>query len=73
MIKTEIITINGIEYLRTFSTLGYMIERDGVQYTDAVDLANSKHKYVETNIKNNNISEIEEKAEAYDILMGGAC
>ena len=73
MIKTEIITINGIEYLRTFSTLGYMIERDGVQYSDAVDLVSSKHEYTETNIKNNNIGEIEEKAEAYDILMGGVC
>ena len=47
MIKTEIISINGIEYLHTFSTLGYMIERDGVRYSDAIDPYGSDREYIE--------------------------
>ena len=51
MIKTEIVTIKGKEYSRTYSDAGYMIEREGVQYSEAIDPIGSDRKYVETKTK----------------------
>ena len=51
MIKTETLTINGVDYQYTYSDSGYLIERDGVQYADAVDPIDSNRTYTETNIK----------------------
>lgn len=51
MIKTEIVTIKGKEYSRTYSNEGYMIEREGVQYSEAIDPIGSDRKYVETETK----------------------
>lgn len=48
MIKTEIVTFNGKEYIRTWSDLGMMIERDGVLYEEAVDPAEFDRQYAET-------------------------
>lgn len=48
MIVTEIITILGTEYQHTYSDKGYFIERDGIQYSDAVDPINSGRTYTET-------------------------
>lgn len=48
MIKTETIVINDTEYLRTYSDEGYIIERDGVKYEEAVDPLNSGRVYTET-------------------------
>jgi hypothetical protein len=48
MIYTEIITINGKEYKRTYSDT-YTIERDGVEYYEAVDPVESDRVYTETN------------------------
>ena len=49
MIKTEIITINGRQLQRTWSDAGFMIERDGAQYSEAVDPLDSGRTYIETN------------------------
>ena len=72
MIQTENITINGRELTRTYSDGGYYIQRDGVQYAEAIDPADSGRTYTETNalIDAEHITETEEKAEAYDILTG---
>ena len=51
MLKTEVITIKGKDYSRTYSDKGYMIERDGVQYSEAIDFIGSDREYVETNVK----------------------
>lgn len=51
MIKTEIVTIKNKEYSRTYSDAGYMIEREGVQYSEAIDPIGSDRKYVETETK----------------------
>ena len=51
MIKTEIITIKNKEYSRTYSSEGYMIEREGVQYSEAIDPIGSDRKYTETKVK----------------------
>lgn len=48
MIKTENMTINGRELVRTFSDAGYMIERDGIRYEEAVDPAEFGRTYTET-------------------------
>lgn len=51
MIKTETVEINGTSYLHTYSDSGYMIEREGVQYGDAIDPIDSGREYTETETK----------------------
>lgn len=41
--------INGAVYAYTYSDSGYMIERDGVRYSEAVDPLDSGRLYTETN------------------------
>ena len=48
MIKTEIVTILSKQFRRTWSDAGFMIERDGAQYSEAVDPLNSGRTYTET-------------------------
>ena len=40
--------INGVMYAYTYSDSGFMIERDGVRYSEAVDPLNSGRLYTET-------------------------
>ena len=40
--------INGVVYAYTYSDSGYMIERDGVRYSEAVDPLDSGRVYTET-------------------------
>ena len=40
--------INGVIYSYTYSDSGYMIERDGVRYSEAVDPLDSGRLYTET-------------------------
>lgn len=72
MTKTETITINGRQLLRTWSDAGRMIERDGARYSEAVDPMDSGRTYTETDvpIAGTAMTETEEKAAAYDILTG---
>lgn len=52
MIKTEQITINGNEFRKTYSDEGFMIERDGVQYSEAIDPIGFEDRvYTETDVK----------------------
>lgn len=52
MIKTETVTINDREFRRTYSDEGYMIERDGVQYSEAIDPIGFEDRvYTETDVK----------------------
>lgn len=48
MIKTEKLTINGKEFVRTYSDTGMMLERDGVLYDEAYDPADAGREYIET-------------------------
>lgn len=48
MIKTENMTINGKPFVRTYSDSGYMIEREGVHYSEAIDPAEFNRQYTET-------------------------
>ena len=40
--------INGVMYAYTYSDSGFMIERDGVRYSEAVDPLDSWRVYTET-------------------------
>ena len=52
MIKTETITINGKAFIHTYSDNGYMVERDGVQYNEAIDPVGFEDRvYTETGVK----------------------
>lgn len=70
MIVTENLTINGKPFIRTYSDSGYMVERDGVRYWEAVDPAGLGRTYSETDEAVEGMTETEQKAAAYDILMG---
>ena len=74
MIKTENLAINNRAFVRTYSDSGYMVERDGVRYSEAIDPAELGRIYTETDepVDGVEMSETEEKAAAYDILMGGS-
>lgn len=48
MIKTEKLTVNGKEFIRTYSDSGMMVERDGELYDEAYDPADSGRTYTET-------------------------
>ena len=65
---------DGVVLNRTYSDIGMMIERDGIRYSEAIDPAELNRQYTETDepieIEENPMTEIEEKAAAYDILMG---
>ena len=62
MIISEIITINDEQYLHTYSSTGFTIERDGEEYGDAIDPVDSGRVYTETNNK------IESPEEEIEIL-----
>lgn len=49
MVVTEKVTINGTEYIHNYSDTGYMIEREGKRYADAIDPIGFDRVYVETN------------------------
>ena len=74
MIKTENLTINNRAFVRTYSDSSFMLERDGVRYSEAIDPAEFDRQYVETDemIDYVDMTETEMKARAYDILMGGS-
>ena len=48
MIKTELIMVDERQLRRTWSDAGFMIERDGAMYSEAVDPAEFNRVYTET-------------------------
>ena len=50
MIKTELITVDNRQLRRTWSDAGFMIERDGEMYSEAVDPAEFDRVYTETDV-----------------------
>lgn len=69
MIYTEQVTVNGREFTRTWSDL-YTVERDGVEYDEAMDPAEFGRTYTETANLKADAGTVEEYAEAGRILMG---
>ena len=72
MIITENLTINNRAFVRAYSDSGFMVERDGVRYSEAIDPAELGRTYTETDelIEGEDLTETEQKAMAYDIITG---
>ena len=52
MIVVEMIEINGKNFKKTYSNEGFMIERDGINYNEAIDPEQINDRtYTETDIK----------------------
>ena len=75
MIITEKVTIRNRDFIRTCSDEGRYVVRDGVSYSEAIDPLDSGRVYTEGDIMPNDepdMTEVEAKAKAYDILVGEA-
>lgn len=71
MIVTEYYTTrsDGVVLNRTVSDGGFLMERDGVLYPEAIDPEGTNRVYTETEIPVS-AGEAQQKAAAFDILMG---
>lgn len=67
MIYTEIVTIRGSEFRRTYSDTN-MVTRDGVEYSEAVDPIDTDRVYTESTTP---LSDEITAQEALDIIVGG--
>ena len=67
---------DNVNLYRTYSDEGFKIQKVGTEevYDEAIDVENTPYTYVETSekIESEELTEIEQKAKAYDILTGGA-
>lgn len=65
---------DGVNLYRTYSNEGYKIHKLNTEeiYDEAIDVENAPYEYEETTekIETEEISEVEQKAQAYDILVG---
>jgi len=64
MLITDTVTIRGTEYKRCYSNKGFLIERNGVKYSEAIDSIDSNYTYTETTEYIDNT----ENATEYDLL-----
>ena len=70
-IVVETFYVGEREFTRTFSDSGRYVVRDGISYEEACDPAEFGCTYTEGDlIPKDGDSELVDKAEAYDILMG---
>ena len=51
MVKSEVIEINGTQYRKTYSDSGYYIERDGMRFSEAIDVIGADFVYTEADVK----------------------
>ena len=70
-IVTEHFDVNGRDFIRTYSDSNRYVVRDGVSYSEACDPAEFGRTYTEGEVMEDE-TEMEDKAEAFDILIGGA-
>ena len=85
MIQTEIVKYGDKELVRTYSDEGRYVVRDGISYNEAIDPPEMGRTYTEgdiieypawinhsgsSNVNNEEIEELRDKAAAYDVLMG---
>lgn len=66
---------DGVKLYRTYSDLDYMIKKVGTDeiYEEAIDVENTLYEYEELDQKigiEEDVSETELKAQAYDIIVG---
>lgn len=73
MIRQEHFTVGDRDFVRTTSDSGRYVVRDGVSYSEACDPAEFGRTYTEGDLMpDEERTDIQDKAEAYDILVGGA-
>lgn len=75
MIVQEHFTVGDREFIRTTSDAGRHVVRDGVSYSEACDPAEFGRTYTEGDLMppdEQDMDALMDKAEAYDILVGGA-
>jgi len=75
MIIQEHFDVDGRDFIRTTSNAGRYVVRNGISYSEACDPAEFGREYTEGDLipdEERDLSELADKAEAYDILMGGA-
>lgn len=70
MIKQVHFWIKDREYVQTKSDEGRYVVRDGIAYDEAYDPAEFNRQYTEGDLIPDD--DLADKAEAYDILIGGA-
>lgn len=64
---------DGVRLFRTYSDQGFvLIRNDGAEFSEAVDVEGSGYTYTESEEQVEPMSEVEEKALAYDIITGAA-
>ena len=65
---------DGVNLYKTYSNEGYIIHKLNTEeyYSEAIDVENTPFEYEETEekIETEEISEVEQKAQAYNILVG---
>ena len=73
MIKTEVITINGRTFVRTYSDANRMIQQDGTGavYAEAVDPVGSGRTYTETEEEIATATDDADYKTAFEIITGG--
>lgn len=69
MIRTETLTINSVQFTRTYSDSGRYVVRDGVSYDEAIDPAELGRTYAEGDLIH---VDGDESLEVLDILLGGS-
>ena len=75
MIKTDTLTINNTQFIRTYSDSGRYVVRDGISYDEAIDPVEFGRAYTEgdlISVEGNSIVDEEETsaAQILDILLG---
>lgn len=65
---------DGVKLFRTYSNEGKQIVQNetGIFYSEAIDVENAPYTYTESDlpVDGEELTEVEEKAQAYDVLMG---
>lgn len=63
---------DGVNLYKTYSDEGFTIKKVGTEeiYEEAIDVENAPYEYEETTEPIEKLNEVEEKAMAYDILIG---
>ena len=63
---------DGINLYKIYSNINLHIHKIGTEeiYTEVIDIENAPYEYEETEELREELSEVEEKAMAYDILVG---
>lgn len=61
MLVTEKVEINGRQFIKNYSDSGFMIERDGVRYSEAIDPVGFEERvYTETDEPIEPLEELQE-------------